>query len=333
MHVTFFEIEDWERNYLQNAIVGNTLSFSKEPLSVVNLSLFIDTQVLSTFIYSRLTEDFLSQLPNLKLITTRSTGFDHIDVEYCRKHKIIVCNVPTYGVNTIAEHTLALILVLSRKIIPSVEQTRKGDFRLDNLRGFELANKKLGIIGLGHIGKRVAEIASAFQMKILVNTRHPDENFGAKYEIKYSDLETLLKESDIITLHTPLTSETKHLINKENIKIMKKDTILVNTSRGAIIETEALLWALENGILKGVGLDVLEEECVLKEERELLTKEFLLTCDLKTQLLNHVLLTKENVIITPHNAFNSEEALREILKTTVVNIKAFRENNPVNQIV
>lgn len=332
MRISFFETEPWEKTILESTLTQHTLSFDENAITKEKTRQFSDTEILSTFIYSQLTKDLLSELPDLKFITTRSTGFDHIDLNYCREHKILVCNVPTYGVNTIAEHAFALILALSRKLIPSVERTRKGDFRLHGLRGFELAGKNLGIIGLGNVGKRVADIAVSFKMRVYVHTRHPDLEFGKKHDIIYVDLPTLLKNSDIISLHVPLTTETQHLINKDNIGFIKPGSFLINTARGAVVETETILFALEKGILKGAGLDVLEGECSLKEERELLTKEYLKTCDLKTQLLNHVLLTKDNVIITPHNAFNSDEALEEILKTTIENIQSYLNNASVNLV-
>lgn len=333
MNITFFELEDWEKPYLKNALSGHNLTFYDEALTQNNLLSIKNTEIVSTFIYSKLSKDALSQLPNLKLIATRSTGFDHIDIDYCKQRGTTVCNVPTYGVDTVAEHTFALILALSRKMIPSAERTRSGDFGLEGLRGSELANKTLGIIGLGHIGTRVAQIARCFKMKIISHTKHPEREHAEKIGITFVDLPTLLATADIVSLHVPLNTETYHLIKKENVKLMKKGSFFINTARGAIVETEAILWALEQGILAGAGLDVLEEECALKEERELLSKDFLKTCDLKTQLLNHVLLTKENVIITPHNAFNSNEALREILETTIVNITNFVVGKPQNRVV
>lgn len=333
MNIAFFEIEKWEREFLQSQLPGYFLSFYEEVLTKDSVPSATDTEILSVFIYSKLSAEILSRFPNLKLIATRSTGFDHIDMAYCKQKSIVVCNVPTYGVNTIAEHAFALILALSRNIIPSVERARRGDFSLDGLRGFELAGKTLGIIGLGHTGRRVAEIAKTFKMNILVTTRHPDQNLAQQLEIRFVDLPAILGNADIVSLHVPLTSETRHLINKENITLMRKGSILINTARGAIVETEAIVWALEKGIIAGAGLDVLEEECVLKEERALLTKEFFKACDLKTQLLNHVLLTKENVIVTPHNAFNSHEALAEILKTTISNITSFLTQKPINRVV
>lgn len=332
MKISFFEVEDWEKEYLTVKLSNNELSFYSEPVTLENLPRVLETNILSTFIYSKLSAEVLNRFPSLKLIATRSTGYDHIDIAYCKKNGIPVCNVPTYGVNTIAEHTFALILALSRNIIPSVERARRGDFSLDGLRGFELAGKTLGILGFGHIGKRVAEIAVGFRMKVLVSTRHPDT--GENYQnVQFVDLPRLLGNSDIVSVHVPLNAETRHLINKDNITLMRQNSILINTARGAVIETEAILWALEKGMLAGVGLDVLEEECVLKEERELLTKEFLKTCNLKTQLLNHVLLTKNNVIITPHNAFNSQEALIQILDATVTNITAWINGKVENNII
>ncbi len=333
MNITFFELEEWEKPFLKNAFPEHKLSFYDEPIAQKSLPLMRGTEILSTFIYSCLSKDILSQLLKLKLIATRSTGFDHIDIDYCKQRGITVCNVPTYGVDTVAEHTFALIFALSRKIVPSVERTRRGDFGLDGLRGSELANKTLGIIGLGHIGTRVAEIGKCLKMKVIVYSQHPKQEYAEKIGITFVDFPTLLTNADIVSLHVPLTTQTRHLINKDNIKLMKKGSFLINTARGAVVETEAIISALEQGILAGAGLDVLEEECALKEERELLTKEFLKRCDLKTQLLNHVLLTKDNVIITPHNAFNSNEALQEILETTILNIAAFVVGKPINQMI
>ena len=333
MNIAFFETEDWEQEVFKKALPDHTLSFSHEPLTAETVSHAVEADVISSFIYSPLTSAVLSHLPNLKLIATRSTGYDHMDLSYCRKKEITICNVPAYGVNTIAEHTFALILALSRNIIPSVERTRKGNFRLEGLRGFELAGKTLGVVGLGRIGTRVVELAKAFQMHVIATTRHADPKKTGEHGITFVDFPTLLQSSDIVSLHVPLAPQTRHLINKENIHLMKKGSYLINTARGAVVETEAMLWALAQGILAGVALDVLEEEYALKEERQLLTNEFLKTCDLKAQLFNHILLTKENVIVTPHNAFNSEEALQEIVHTTIENIHAFIVGKPENVVL
>jgi D-lactate dehydrogenase len=330
--VAFFEIEEWQKEYLKEKLADVELSFFAEPLSTDNIASALDYQIISPFIYSQIDKSILQKLPDLKMIATRSTGFDHIDLALATKNQITVCNVPFYGENTVAEHTFALVLALSRKLVESTERTRNGDFSLDGLRGFDLKGKTLGIIGLGHIGLCVARIANGFEMKILAYDLKRDENLAKEIGFEYASLEELLSKSDIITLHAPYNKATHHLINSENINLIKKGSYLINTSRGGLVETGALLQALSDGTLAGVGLDVLEEECFVKEEAQLLSKEFPKTCDLKTALRNHILLKQKNVIITPHNAFDSQEALMRILDTTVLNIKAFIDNKIINNV-
>ncbi len=330
MKIAFFEVEDWQKDYLEKKLSGNELSFFAEPLSSDNISSATGCQIISPFIYSQINKDILRKLPDLKMITTRSTGFDHIDIQKAMEDKVVVCNVPFYGENTVAEHTFALILALSRKLFDSVERARKGDFTLDGLRGFDLKDKTLGIVGLGHIGLHVARIAKGFEMTVLAYDPKEDKKLAKKIGFEYVDLKDLLVQSDIITLHAPDNEKTHHLINSGNISQIKKGTYLINTARGGLIETQSLLKALSDGTLAGAGLDVLEEECFVKEEAQLLSKEFPKTCDLKTVLQNHILLQQKNVIITPHNAFNSQEALMRILDTTVENITGFAARKPQN---
>ena len=332
MKLVFFEIEPWEKPYLEKKLTGQDVTFHTKPLTEENIAEFQDAEGLSIFIDSQMTKAVLEKLPKLKLITTRSTGFDHIDLAYCQERNIIVCNVPEYGTHTVAEHTFALILALSRKLIPSVERARRGDFTLDGLRGFDLYKKTIGIVGLGNIGTSVAQIAKGFGMDVLAHARHPDVELAKKIGFMYVDLDHLFQVSDIVTLHIPLTPETKYTINKENIHKLKKGCILINTARGGLIETEAILIGIHDGIIKGAGIDVLEEEVHIKEERQLISEKFLQENDIKTQLLNHVLLTRDEVVVTPHNAFNSQEALHKILDVTVENILSFANNKPTNVI-
>lgn len=331
MQIAFFEIEEWEIPYLKKKLQGHELFFSTHTIAEEKKKL-TSVEVLSVFIYSPLPEEVLSTMPNLKLIVTRSTGYDHIDLSYCKKNGITVCNIPNYGANTVAEHTFALLLSLSRKVIPAVERTRRGNFELDGLRGFDLHGKTIGVIGLGHIGTEVIRIAKGFGMHVVAYTKHPSEELAKKMKVTFMNLKELLQTSDIVTLHVPYTKKTHHLINKTNIKYFKKGSILLNTARGGLVETEAIIIGLGNGTLQGVGLDVLEEECGIKEERQLLTGKFSQECDLRTQLFNHVLLAKENVLITPHNAFNSNEALETILHVTTENITQFLAQTPVNTV-
>jgi D-lactate dehydrogenase len=330
MKIVFFEVEEWQKDYLQKKLSGNELSFFAEPLSSDNVNSAVNCPIISPFIYSQINEDILEKLPNLKMVATRSTGFDHIDIKEAEERKITVCNVPFYGENTVAEHTFALMLALSRKLPDSVEKARKGDFSLEGLRGFDLKDKTLGVIGMGHIGLHVARIAKGFEMNVLAYDPKEDKKIAKKIGFAYSKLEDLLSKSDIITLHAPYNEKTRHLINSGNISLIKKGAYLINTARGGLVETQSLLKALSGGTLAGAGLDVLEEECFIKEEVQLLSKEFPKTCDLKTVLQNHILLQQKNVVATPHNAFNSNEALTRILDTTVGNIDGFMKGKPQN---
>ncbi len=331
--IAFFEIEKWEEELVKNALSGHELVFTEEKLDKENYSKYADFEIISPFIYSSLTNELLTNIPNLKFIATRSVGYDHIDINYCKEKNIVISNIPKYGGNTVAEHTFALILAISRKLIPSIEQTKRGDFTIDNLTGFDLCGKTIGVVGAGHIGKKIIDMALCFGMKVLIFTRTKDESLTANSNVTYAQsLDDLFANSDVITFHLPHTKETEHIVNMGNIDKFKKGCIIINTARGNLIETQAILEGIERGIFKAVGLDVLEEEATLKEERELLTAEFLKSCDLKTQLLNHVLLTREEVIITPHNAFNSKEALTEIIDTTVANINGFIAGRPQNII-
>jgi D-lactate dehydrogenase len=328
-NIVFFEIEEWEKDFIRKSFPDKKILFSANKAHDETSNELFNASVISTFIYSNLDKITLSKFPNLKLIATRSTGFDHIDLAFCKEKNIYVANVPNYGAHTVAQHTFALILAISRKLIPTVDQSRRGHFDLEGLRGFDLAGKTIGIVGAGNIGSKVIKIALSFEMKVLVNTINPPTDQNSE-NVRYVSLDELISTSDIVTLHTPHTKETHHIINMENIKKFKKGSVLINTARGALVETQAILEGLETGILKAAGLDVLEEECSLKEERELLTEEFLKKCDIKAQLLNHVLLDRDDVIYTSHNAFNSDEALMQILHVTVSNISSFFQGKPEN---
>jgi D-lactate dehydrogenase len=338
MKLGFFEAEGWEKEILEKELPDIEIYFTSEWLTKENVKNFQDLDILSTFICSRIDKEIIDSLPNLKFITTRSTGFDHIDINYSKEKGILVSNVPEYGTKTVAEWTIALMLNLMRKVYYAIDQIKEIEsFDLENLRGEELFGKTLGVIGTGKIGKEVIKLAKAFGMNILAYDVYQDENFAKEYQIKYVSLEELLQNSDVITIHTNLNPSTYHLINSENIKLIKRGAYLINTARGGIIETSALVYALKEGILKGAALDVLEEETEIKEELELLVKypkeiktENLE--ELKTIWANHILMKMPNVLITPHNAFNSREAIERILKTTIENIKSFLNGQVINVV-
>ncbi len=327
--IVFFEIEEWEKAYILKQFSDTPVHFSHHKVDEETDVALFDATVISTFIYSPLNNATLDKFPNLKLIATRSTGFDHIDLSYCKAKGITIVNVPSYGAHSVAEYTFALVLAITKKLVPTIERTRRGNFSLDGLRGFDLYGKTIGIVGAGQIGKKVAEFALCFGMNVLIHTRRPEAGTDC---IRYVSLDELLSLSDIVTLHVPYTPENHHFINRENIKQFKKGSILINTARGQLIETQAILDGLEMGILQFAGLDVLEEEGGLKEERALITDEYLKNTDIKTQLLNHILLDRDDVIFTSHNAFNSQEALLQILEITIENINGFLSQKVQNVV-
>ncbi len=333
MKIGIFEIERWEKSYLKKSPLQNhELIFFKQELNAETLVPELSQlDVVSTFIYSKVDKKVFDHLKNLKMIATRSTGFDHIDMEYANKKNIVVSNVPYYGENTVAEHTFALILSLSRNLHKAYTQTISGNVSIKDLQGFDLKGKTLGVIGAGKIGLHVIKMARGFDMNVLVYDVHKDNFLSEILEFKYTDLESLIRKSDIVSLHTPYNKYTHHIINKENIKLFKKGSLLINTARGGCIETEAIIYGLENNILGGVGLDAFEGEDLLKEDQALLYHD-LSKEKLETILQNNILLKNEKVVITPHIAFNSKEAVMRILDTSVQNILGFIAGEPQNMI-
>jgi D-lactate dehydrogenase len=326
----FFGVFPIMKDYVRSKMSGFHLSISdKELLSPDDAK--PDTEVLGVFVGSKVDEHVFDHLPRLKLIVTMSTGFDHIDLVEAKKRSIPVCNVPTYGENTVAEHAMSLILALSRKLFPSVKRVKEGSFNYEGLRGFDLKGKTLGVVGTGHIGAHVIRMAKSFEMDIVAFDAFPNPELAKKLGFTYLPLEELLAASDVITLHLPLFKETEHIINKTNIKKVKKGAYIVNTARGGLIESEALVWGLENGQIAGAGLDVLEEEDSLSHPEHLVQRDYS-SAQIKTALMSNILIDHPNVIITPHNAFNSMEALQRIMDTTIENVKAFAAGKTQNDV-
>jgi D-lactate dehydrogenase len=330
MRVAFFEVKDWERAYLAERLPSDEIVFEPGVLPPSDAR-FPELDAISVFIYSRVTREALDALPKLKFIATRSTGFDHIDVEACRSRGIAVSNVPSYGENTVAEHTIALLLMLSRKVHQSVLQIRSGHVDLAELTGFDLQGKTIGVIGAGHIGLHVIRIARGFGMKVLAFDVSREPFLADLLGFEYATMDRLLAESDIVTLHTPLTEKTHHLLGREQFAAMKAGAVIVNTARGGLIDTDALVDALESGKLGGAGLDVLEGEELIKEEKQLLHQPIDVE-RLRMAVRNRVLLARDDVVFTPHNAFNSQEALVRILEMTLANLEAFRAGQPARRV-
>jgi len=332
MKIIAFEVEDWEREAFVSLHAEHQIEFFAGPLTPQNAEAYSDAEAVSPFIYSDLSADVLRHLGRLKLIATRSTGFDHIDLDYCDANNITVSNVPVYGDNTVAEHVFALLLAISRKMIAAVDRTRKGDFSLKGLQGFDLFGKTLGVIGTGSIGRCVIEIAKGFRMEVLASDVRPDEELASRLGFQYVEMHELLVSSDIVTLHVPSNKSTRNFISSNEFSRMKEGVILINTSRGDVLDIKALAKAIGEGKVAAAGLDVLPEEGDIREEAELLRSVYDKKHDLETMLLNHILLRLRNVIITPHSAFNTREAVERILSTTVGNIASFTRGESENVI-
>ncbi len=322
--VAFFGVKEWERELIEKEIsrlnVFGVGIFKKEVDE--DLKLASEYDVLSVFINSRMDKKSLAKLPRLKLLATRSTGMDHIDLQECKKRKIKVMNVPEYGSKTVAEYAMALLLAVTKKIVVAHESVEEGRFSPEGLTGVDLDGKTLGVVGVGRIGSNMIKMARGFGMKVLGVDKKKDLKKAKRLGYKRVKLETCLKQSDFVSLHVPACKETFHLINRGNIKLMKKGSVLVNTCRGPVVEVEALLWGLKHGILSGVGLDVTEEESSA-EDMEVVLGGKTSKDDLRELVTFHMLRDRDDVVFTPHNAFNTKEAVGRIVRTTVDSISDF----------
>lgn len=332
MKIVVFEIEPREEKAFEALKVEHEVIFTDQPLRAANVSEFSDADIVSTFIYSNLDRDVLESLALLKVIATRSTGFDHIDTTYCAERHIVVCNVPNYGENTVAEHVFALLLAISHRLPDAIQRAQNGHFSPEGLQGFDLERKTLGVVGTGGIGRHVIHIAKGFRMDVIASDLQPDAELAERLAFRYVPFEDLLENSHVVTLHVPANAETHHLLSDEQFGRMKDGVVLINTARGQLINTRALIQALRSGKVAAAGLDVLPDEPLIREEAELICSIFCEKQDLRDLVANHVLLHMPNVIVTPHSAFNTREAVDRIVETTVANIGAFLERHPQNVV-
>src|SRR3989344_1530839 len=323
MKIAFFGLDKEKQPIFTSALRGIEISFFEEVLDKKSVEKSPDAEIVCVFVDCTVDREVIDKLPNLKFIATRSTGYDHVDVKYAGTKGISVSNVPAYGSHTVAEFTFGLLLNLSRKIASSnsyLRETLKYNY-LPWMEGFDLAGKTLGVVGTGKIGKNVIKIAKGLEMNVIACDPHPDALFAAENKFEYKNFQEVISGADIITLHTPYTPENHHMINKESISTMKKGVYLVNTARGALIDTEALVTGLKEGIIAGVGIDVIEGEVETQAgEKGGVTS------------LNHELMKMPNVIVSPHMAFYTREAVDSIMRTTAENIKGFISGAPTNLV-
>ncbi len=212
-----------------------------------------DAEIVSTFIYSKLDRQVLEKLPSLRLIATRSTGFDHIDMEYCAERGIAVANVPSYGENTVAEHVFALLLAISHRLPEAMERAQRGQFSPEGSQGFDLAGKTLGVIGTGRIGQHVIRIARGFQMDVLAHDVAPDPDLAGRLGFRYVGLDDLYAAADIVSLHVPSLPETRAHARPDAFRRMKDGVVVINTARGDLIDTRALIQRADQRQGRGGG--------------------------------------------------------------------------------
>lgn len=326
--IAFFELEGWEEPILKQSFPSDELYLSDKKMNEYDGSGGYDFEIVSIFVNSTADKETLARFPKLTSLATRSTGYDHIDLKTCAERNITVTFVPGYGDNTVAEFAFGLILNLTRKIYAAIDRIKEtGEFSFTGFRGMDVKGKTMGVIGTGRIGKEMVKIAKGFGMEVVAYDPYPSEDYAKEMGYRYATLEDLLSTADVISIHVPYLPSTHHLINTGNVGLIKKGAYLVNTARGAIVETDALMQGLESGVLAGVGLDVLEEEGEIKDEMKFLKEENVEGGTMKTIIENHMLMRMPNVLMTPHNAFNTREALERILATTIGNVKGFLTNS------
>jgi D-lactate dehydrogenase len=321
MKVAVYSTKEFERSFLEVANAGNhELLFFEESLSAETALLAKGCHSVCLFTNDDAGAAVLQKLHDLKVnsIATRAAGHDNIDLQKAEALGLSVANVPEYSPYAIAEHTIAMILAMNRKIVRADKQVKEYNFSLDNLVGFDLHGKTVGILGLGRIGGILTKILHAFGCKILAYDLVKNQTLIDNYHLEYVDLPTLCGKSDIISLHAPLTAQTKHIINKDNIALMKKGVMIVNTGRGGLINTIDVLESLKSGKIGYLGMDVYENEKGLffNDHRE----------DLLQDELFARLLSYKNVLITGHQAFLTEDALKNIADTTMYNLNSFASN-------
>lgn len=318
MKATVFSTHKFDRPSLEEANNGrHDLNFLPVRLTAETAALARGSEAIALFTMDQANAAVLQKLHQLgiRYIVLRSAGFNHVDIKKATALGIRVARVPAYSPYAIAEHSMALILALNRKITRAHNRVREMNFALDGLTGFDLHGKVAGVAGTGKIGAILVKILHGFGCRLLGFDLNPDEQLSLEYGLEYTDIETLCRQSDILSLHLPLIPETVHLINREMISIMKPGVMLINTSRGGLVDTKAVINGLKTGQVGYFGMDVYEEEDGLFFEDH---SDHIVQDDVIARLM-----TFNNVLITSHQAFLTHTALRNIAETTIYNLDCF----------
>ncbi len=316
MEVAVYDAKPYDKQYLSNAVGAERITwrFLETRLNCETALMAQGAKAVCVFVNDRADRDCLKVLAglNVKVLALRCAGFNNVDLVAARELGIAVVRVPAYSPYAVAEHTVGLLLTLNRKIHRAFNRVRESNFSLSGLVGFDIHGKTVGIIGTGKIGRIAAQIFRGFQANVIAYDPLPNHEWADEQRVQYLALEALLKTSDIVSLHMPLTHETRQMLNEASIALMKRGVYILNTSRGKLIDTHALIAGLKSGHIGGVGLDVYEEEEGIFFED--LSGQVLLDDELSR------LLSFPNVLITSHQAFLTHEALSEIARVTVTNM-------------
>ncbi|GGZ30460.1 D-lactate dehydrogenase [Echinicola pacifica] len=320
MIITVFSAHKYEQSYLQEAMPAHELRLFEVRLTLKTVELAQGSEAVALFVTDDGSAPVIRRLGEMgvKFIALRSAGFNHVDLSAAESLGIKVARVPEYSPAAIAEHTVGLMLALNRKLVKAHNRVRDLNFSLEGLVGFDMEGKTVGVAGTGKIGSKVVKILHGFGCKILAFDPYINEKLQQEIPISYVDFDTLCRESDIITLHLPLTAESKYIINLENISKMKAGVMLINTSRGALVNTRDAIEGLKSGQIGGLGLDVYEEEEDLFFEDH--------SGDILQDDIIARLMTFQNVLITSHQAFLTVEALQKIASVTSMNIDSFAKS-------
>lgn len=322
--IYFYDATELDKEQLTNALRETDHRWEYVPDKIDLNNLDPETEVISVFVTSTVTREIIQALPRLKLISCRSTGFNNIDLAAAESHGVTVTNVPTYGEATVAEYAFSLLLALSRKL--SILLAAGGQqLSPEELTGFDLQGKTFGVIGTGHIGQKSLKIANGFSMKTLAYDAFPRQELQDELHFTYVELDELIKQCDVISIHAPYLPSTRHIMNRERLQNMKPGAILINTARGELVDTQALVEVLDSGRLGGAAIDVVEGETLLNyhEETALLRSEAIPQDLLRHSVEISALEKMPNVIVSPHNAFNTVEAIKRINDTAAKNIIDF----------
>lgn len=331
--IYFYDATELDKQQFSTALEGTDHRWEYIADSIQPANCNPATEVISVFVSSNVTREIIESLPNLKVIACRSTGFNNVDLAAAEQHGVTVLNVPTYGEDTVAEYAFALLLALTRKL-PTVLADEHTEFSFSKLTGCDLAGKTIGVIGTGHIGRKVIKIANGFSMNVIAYDVSPQTSLETTSNFKYIQLDELLSQSDIVSVHVPYLPSTHHILNRERLTRMKPGALLVNTARGELVDTQALTELLTDGYLGGAALDVIEGEALLhyRQESALLHNQNLPKSTLQHEVEISVLKKMPNVILSPHNAFNTIEAIGRINQTTAKNIIDFWYGSTPNKV-